>query len=132
MKYLLDTHTWLWLMNEPEKLSSTARKVMKSVENTPFGLADISCWEVARKESLGKLTLTISSRVWLQRATTFPGIRLLHLTPDIAWESCHLPPPFHRDPADQIIVASARILDLTVITRDQNILEYPHVNSLKA
>lgn len=132
MTHLIDTHVWLWLLDAPERLSRGARALLKTGKQAPYGVASISAWEIARKESLGRLALTVSSREWLDRACTAGGLRMVDLTPAIAWESCHLPDPFHRDPADQIIVATARVLGLTLITRDERILTYPHVRTLEA
>ncbi len=64
-------------------------------------------------------------------ALNYPGIRLLDLTPQIAIESTQLPGEFHRDPADQIIVATARIHDCLLLTVDDKIINYPHVKLLK-
>jgi PIN domain nuclease of toxin-antitoxin system len=130
MKYLLDTHIWIWLLDCPEKLSPAAASVIKDRSAGSLGVADISAWEVARKESLGKLTLTLSSRVWLRQATQSPGLEMIRADGEIAWESCHLPGDFHRDPADQMIVATARILGLVLITRDERLLNYPGVETL--
>jgi PIN domain nuclease of toxin-antitoxin system len=130
MKYLLDTHVWLWLLDQPSNLSRKAARAINSPQAEVLGVSDISSWEVARKESLGKLALTLSSRVWLKRAAATPGIEMIRVDPEIAWESCHLPGEFHRDPADQIIAATARILDLTLITRDDRLLQYAGIRSL--
>jgi PIN domain nuclease of toxin-antitoxin system len=67
----------------------------------------------------------------LDTALQYPGIQLLALTPEIAVESTRLPGEFHRDPADQIIVATARIYDCPLLTVDDRILKYPHVKLLK-
>ena len=132
MRYLLDTCAWLWLLDDPEHLSDKARQVLLLAETYPVGLASISLWEVARKESLGKLILRKPSSEWLKDACAVPGIERIELSHTIAWDSCHLPGEFHRDPADQIIVATARARKLTVITTDKRILDYEHVTTLKA
>ncbi len=130
MRYLLDTHIWIWLLDSPEKLSPTAAAAINEPGSGSCAVADISVWEVARKESLGKLKLSLSSRVWLRRATRSPGLEMLRTNDEIAWESCHLPGRFHRDPADQIIVATARIHGLILITLDEKLLKYSGVETL--
>jgi len=67
----------------------------------------------------------------MEVALVYPGIRLIELTPQISIESTKLPGEFHKDPADQIIVATARIYDIPLLTADEKILDYPHVNTLK-
>jgi PIN domain nuclease of toxin-antitoxin system len=130
MTVLLDTHAWIWLLESPEYLPKEVARMLRDPANLPLGLAAISPWEVAKKAEHGKLQFAIPTLDWLLRATQNPGIRLLPLTPRISCESCSLPKPFHRDPADQIIVATARVHGLTLITRDERILAYPHVHTL--
>ena len=79
---------------------------------------------------LGRLTLPLPVEVWLSRALAEPGIRLLPLTPQIAVESTRLASPFHRDPADHIIVATARVYACPLVTVDGRIRAYPHVQLL--
>jgi len=67
---------------------------------------------------------------WMAQAVAYPGMQLLELTPRIAIESTKLPGSFHRDPADQIIVAPARVYDIPLLTADSHILQYPHVRIL--
>ncbi|MCX7015801.1 MAG: type II toxin-antitoxin system VapC family toxin [Candidatus Sumerlaeota bacterium] len=130
MKYLLDTHVWIWAMDNPETLPAVVRRELLKPGNLPFALSVISVWEASRKESLGKLKLSSPIRHWFASAIREPFIQLLPLTVDIAHESNHLPGEFHRDPADQMIVATARLHRLTLITADERILPYAHVRSL--
>ncbi len=81
-------------------------------------------------EAKQRIELDIPVAIWLSRAVKDTGIRVIDLSPDIAAESCSLPGNFHKDPADRIIVATARIHGLILLTRDQKILEYDHVQSL--
>lgn len=131
MKYLLDTHAWIWLLDAPDELSETASEAINADGlGQACAISNISVWEVARKESLGKLTLSLSARVWLQKACATPGIVKLPVDAEIAWESCHLPASFHRDPADQIIVATARIHGLQLVSRDGRLRDYEHVRTI--
>jgi PIN domain nuclease of toxin-antitoxin system len=79
---------------------------------------------------MGDLILDAPLERWFEIALPAQRTRVLPITPQIAIESARLPPPFHKDPADRLIVATARIHDLTVITSDDKILDYPHVTSL--
>lgn len=130
MKYILDTHAWIWLLDDPDRLSQGAAKAIRESGSMPLGISIISAWEVARKSSLGKLRLSMASRVWLDHATGMEGLSVLPMSPEISWESCNLPGNFHRDPADQIIAATARIHGLSLITCDQRLLEYEHIRSI--
>lgn len=130
MKYLLDTHVWIWAMDKPDELPAKVRAELFKVANMSFGLSVISVWEASKKESIGKLKLSTPIKQWFSHAIREPYVQLLPLTVDIAHESNHLPGEFHRDPADQIIVATAREQRLTLITTDERILSYQHVRSL--
>jgi PIN domain nuclease of toxin-antitoxin system len=80
---------------------------------------------------LGRLELTLPVREWITAALAYPGVRLLALTPDIAVDSTQLPGEFHRDPADQLIVATARFYDILLLTHDSKLLDYAHVKTVK-
>ena len=69
-------------------------------------------------------------RQWIDQALSFPGLRLMELTPSILVESCDLPQPFHGDPADQMIVASVRHHRARLVTRDRNLQRYQHVQTI--
>jgi len=129
LKCLLDTHVWLWMVDDPTLLPDHILPIVSNVENYPLCLSAISVWEVAKKVSLGKLEVSIPVRDWIIKATRSPFINLLPLSIDVSLESTMLPGDFHRDPADQIIVATARCFDLTLLTADQKIINYAHVKT---
>ena len=124
---LLDTHVWYWWVNDPAKLSAPQVQHLKGHESTGLGVSVISCWEIAKKVSLKRLKLGKPVPEWIAIALAYPGIQLLGLTPDIAIEANQLPGTFHRDPADQLLVATARTLNIPMLTGDAKILGYPHV-----
>ena len=124
---LLDTHIWVWWVSGNERLSNEDVQRIQDSEEEGLGISIISCWEVAKKVQVGKLALDRPILDWIEMALAYPGMRLIDLTPAIVAESTQLPGDFHKDPADQIIVATARILNLTLLTRDAKILDYPHV-----
>ena len=84
---------------------------------------------MAKLVEYGRLELPVPMKEWFEEALGYPGISLLPLSPEIAIESTQLPGEFHRDPADQIIVATARIHDITLVTVDSKIVDYPHVDT---
>jgi PIN domain nuclease of toxin-antitoxin system len=77
----------------------------------------------------GRIQVKIDPRLWLDNAIEKTGLKIIDLSPEIALESCNLPGDFHKDPADQIIVATARIHNLKLLTKDRKILDYRHVNA---
>jgi PIN domain nuclease of toxin-antitoxin system len=124
---LLDTHIWVWWVHGDERLIPEHRRLITENESQGLGVSVISCWEVAKLIERGRLTLPCALPDWIDQALSYPGIRLLELTPRIAVESTQLPGDFHRDPADQILVATARVSGYPLLTVDRRILAYPHV-----
>ncbi|MGR3317863.1 MAG: type II toxin-antitoxin system VapC family toxin [Candidatus Anammoxibacter sp.] len=104
---VLDTHIWVWWVHSDESITKKQLKTIEANENNTIGISAISCWEVAKLVEYKRLDLPYSLNKWFQQALSYPGIRLLELTSEIAIESAQLPGKFHRDPADQIIVATA-------------------------
>jgi PIN domain nuclease of toxin-antitoxin system len=124
---VLDTHVWIWWVHGDPRLAPASALIVQEHEAAGIGVSAISCWEVAKLVEYGRLELPCPVSDWLDQALAYPGLQLLHLTPRIAFESTQLPGPFHRDPADQIIVATARVLNAALVTADEKILAYPHV-----
>ena len=124
---VLDTHTWIWWVHGDSQLPQTDADFIKQHESDAIGVSAISCWELAKLYQYQRINLSCELSEWLDLALNYPGLRLLPLTPAIAVESTRLPGIFHRDPADQIIVATARIHDCPLVTQDAKILAYPHV-----
>ena len=128
---VLDTHMWYWWAGNPPKLKSRQRELIENAIADGVGVSVISFWEIAKKVQIGKLELDRPVAEWLQFATANPAVQVLPLTTEIAVESCQLPPGFHTDPADQLIVATSRVLGIPLLTADLKILDYPHVSLLK-
>jgi PIN domain nuclease of toxin-antitoxin system len=128
--HLLDTHVWIWSIHNDSCLSASHRSILSNVNADEVFVSAISCWEVSKLVSLGRLNLNKPIEEWFKAALEESGIRVAPLTPEIALESNQLPKPFHRDPADTIIVATARKLGLKLLTNDKRILEYAHVETV--
>jgi PIN domain nuclease of toxin-antitoxin system len=126
---VLDTHVWVWWVDGGEHLPSDCRDVIQAEAANGLGVAAISCWEVAKLVELGRLRLSVPADRWLFQAL-LPPVQLLPLSPEIAVASTLLSGSFHRDPADQLIVATARIYDCPLVTLDRLIRAYPHVQVL--
>ena len=122
MKALLDTHILLHWISASVPLLDEHRAVIESASGEePLWVSDITLWEIATLESLGRIELDLPLRDWLERATAPPLVRRAHITPTVAAEVAALPDSFHRDPADRIIVATARVVGATLLTRDDRI-----------
>jgi len=127
---ILDTHIWVWWEHGNEQLTQKQSKAIQDNEDDVIGVSAISCWEVAKLVEVGRLGLSTPVEKWIEQAMGYPGIRLLDLSPEISIESTRLPGEFHRDPADQIIVATARIYNCPLLTADGRIIEYPYVKTI--
>ena len=127
---LLDTHTWIWAYSAAELLSPRAKKTVKNTPTDHRAIASISIWEFAMMASRGKINVKIAPEQWLDNAIHKTGLQVFDLSPKVALESCNLPGNFHKDPADRIIVATSRIHNLTLVTKDQKIIDYPYVNAV--
>jgi len=127
---LLDTHVWVWLASESPRLDLDIQQHLHAHRAGGLGVSVISCWEVAKLVEGGRLVLDQPVARWIETALALPGIVTLPLTPAIAVDSTQLPVPFHRDPADQLLVATARVLNVPLLTADEKIRAYAHVVTL--
>ncbi len=129
---LLDTHAVLWL-DSGEKLSAQALDAIDSAAKSGGVLASpVSAWEIGMLVSKKRISLDIDALEWFQRFLALPGVRLTPLSVTAAIESSRLPEPFHGDPADCLLVATARELACPIVTRDRQILDYADGVSLHA
>ena len=128
---VLDTHVWVWWVHAAPQLTPADLQSLDAGVPDGLGVSIISCWEVAKLVEYGRLRLPCDVEQWLRQALTYPGVQLLELTSRIVVESTRLPAPFHRDPADQMIVATGREYGAPVATADNKILRYPHVKTLR-
>jgi PIN domain nuclease of toxin-antitoxin system len=127
---VLDTHAWWWTVSETGQLSRKARQLISKTPPEQRTVASISIWEFAMMVARGRINLTVTPEEWLDHAINKTGLTVLDLNPEIALESCKLPGNFHKDPADRIIVATARVSRSQLITKDQKILDYPFVTTV--
>jgi PIN domain nuclease of toxin-antitoxin system len=127
---ILDTHIWIWWADNNPRLTQQHREWIQQYQSQGLGVSIISCWEVAKLVENNRLALSLAVDEWLTAAKAYPGVQLLNLTIPIVVESTKLT-GFHRDPADQLIVATARIYGCPLLTADTKILAYPDVQTLK-
>ena len=130
MTFVLDTHAWVWWHLRPTALSRKALGLLSDPGGYDALLwSAISVWEFFKLFEKGRIGLSCGPEEWVRDALQMPKLTLAPLTPGIAYRSTTLPPPFHTDPADQIIVATAREEKAAVITKDKRIRDYPHVRT---
>jgi PIN domain nuclease of toxin-antitoxin system len=124
---ILDTHIWIWWVQGDNNLTTDRRLAIPTHERTGLGVSAISCWEVAKLVEGKRIDFGRPVADWISTALAYPGIVLLPLSPDVAVDSSNLPGSFHKDPADQIMVATARVMKCPLMTQDKKIIAYAHV-----
>ncbi|MGD9200150.1 MAG: type II toxin-antitoxin system VapC family toxin [Chitinispirillia bacterium] len=132
--YLLDTHVWIWLLNGSLRLkeSNTLGKIVNASKNSSINISAISIWEIAMLEAKGRIIFSTEINNWVDKALKAPGLNLIPLLPSISIDSTRLPGTFQGDPADRIIVATARYLQCPILTADKKILSYSSRGMIKA
>lgn len=131
MKYVLDTHVWIWWHMHPKKLSKRVRSIISRPDQyEELLLSAISPWEFSKLLEKKRMGISCDPEKWIREALEMSKLRLVPLTPTLSYRSTTLPPPFHEDLADQIIVATAREEKATVMTKDKLIQDYTHVRTL--
>lgn len=125
MTLLLDTHAAIWL-TAGDALSDLATVALDEAGDVggPILISPITAWEVGLLVAKDRLNIPLSPQPWFEQMMQAPYFQLAELTPQILIESSFLPGARFRDPADRILIATARILNLQLITRDDTILDY--------
>jgi len=131
MNLLLDTQVWVWSQESPEELGSGTRRALLDPENSLL-VSTASSLEMARMVALGRLSLTMDLGAWVERSIEILQASTVPVSHEIAIEAYRLPEPFQRDPADRLLVAAARLRGARMVTVDDLILNYPHVQSMDA
>ncbi len=126
---LLDTHIFIWWIDDSPRLSQRHRQIIQERQDDGLGISIYSCWEIAKLVEYGKLDLKFLIEDWLEIALSHPNLQSLDLTIPIIIKSTQLL-GFHKDPADQIIVATSIILGIPLLTADEKIIAYPDVMTL--
>ena len=129
---VLDTHILVWWVNGDNALSTKAKKTITDTldHGGEIVISSISAWEISMLIQKGRLLLTVDVESWLDQVAQIDGVTFYPVDNEIALKSVSLPGNFHRDPADRMIVATARKLALPLITTDEKILRYRHVKTI--
>lgn len=122
---LLDTNAAIWIMRDAP-LARTAQDAMNAARqsSTDVLISPVTAWEVGQLVSRNRLNLGATPQRWFERLLAIPGMRLTLLSPDILIASSFLPGAPPRDPMDRILIATARELAATLVTRDRAIIAY--------
>lgn len=131
MTLLLDTHVWFWAVESPAKLGPQCRGALESPDHT-LAVATISTVEFGQLQAANRIAFRGTLESWLRRGTAALGLQTRELSHSIALLAYALPGEFHKDPADRLLVATAIQQGDTLVTADERILAYPHVQALDA
>ena len=130
---VLDTHVLLWSILQPEELSEQIKhKINLAQENSQLFLSSISLWEIAMLNFKKRINVYEPIKDFLSSITNINGLSIKDISPEVAAESISLMDDFHGDPADRIIVATAKCFGATLLTRDQKILTWAKLGHIKS
>ncbi len=122
---LIDTHIWLWYASlNPRLHQPGCTAIDAAIRSGRLRVSVISLWEISQLEAAGRFHLNMPVEEWIQATLALPGLKVIQLELPIILDAHRLPGEFHKDPADQILVATARHHELTLLTEDKKILEY--------
>ena len=129
---LLDTCGWVWVADGDARIlkPSIKKSILHAAQHKELFLASISLWEIATKAEKKRLDFSMPVLEWIEKSIQLSRIRVLDMTPSIACDSAHLADGFHGDPADRLIVATARNYNLSLLTGDMKIIEWAKRNHL--
>jgi PIN domain nuclease of toxin-antitoxin system len=128
---VLDTHAWIWLVNDPRQLSRDAREAAdEAISKGAIYISSISAWEVALLSASRRIQLTIDVQDWIARSEALPFFHFVPVDNVLFIRSVYLPGTFHSDPADRIIIATAMMKGMPVVTKDDKIRKYSKVKSI--
>jgi PIN domain nuclease of toxin-antitoxin system len=128
VRVLLDTCAVLFIAQDPNRLSKGTRDALVDPNNEVFASV-VTAGELACLTDRKRIVLPRHWKTWFRACVDLNGWNLLALTIAIMEEAYSLPDPIHRDPVDRILIATSRQEDMTIITTDRLILDYPHVKS---
>jgi len=129
---IIDTHVLVWWVSGSDALSAAADKVIKKTlaRGSEIIISSISAWELSMLIVNGRLVLSMDVENWLDEVSQIDGVRFVPVDNEIGIKSTMLPGEFHKDPADRIIVATARKLAIPLVTADEKIINYEHVKTV--
>jgi len=128
---VLDTHVWVWWVSGSAPLSSRAEQtIAEGVAERAIHISSISAWEVAQLVARRRLELSMDVADWIARSESLPFIHFVAVDNRIAVRATRLPGDLHNDPADRMIISTAQVLGARLLTRDEKLWDYPHVETV--
>ena len=127
---VLDTHALIWWVSGGPLSKAVREAIDRASASRALHASSMTVWEIAVLVKKGRLELTVELAPWIRSLEALPALRFVPVDVDIALASTLLPGSLHPDPADRIIVATARSLDAALVTRDAQLADYPHVETI--
>ncbi len=132
---IFDTHAWFWLATGSNEIikNSEMKQLINSLHDYKLIISSISHWEISMLETKGRIVLKTDCLTWLTESIRRTNVQIVDISPEISVLSNRLPGEMHGDPADRIIVATTRVIDGILLTRDAKVLDYGkqgYVNTL--
>ncbi len=129
---VIDTHVLVWFVNGSDELSAAAKKAIDAIiaKGGEIIISSISAWEISMLIEKKRLVLSMDIESWLEQVEQIEGFRFMPVDNEIGYKSTILPGEFHQDPADRMIVATARKLAVALVTADEQIRDYQHVKTI--
>lgn len=125
---LLDTHVLIWWFENSRHLPASVRqKINRHSKDNTLAVSAMSIWEIALLVKKKRLVLTMDIETWVSKVSALPFMQVIAPNQWVMMKSALLPEPFHPDPADRILVATALVHHATLVTKDAKIINYPHV-----
>ena len=132
MSVLLDTHTAFWLVTDTAMAQPALDAIEDATSRGDLLFSPVSAWEIGMLVRKGRLQLDRRPELWVALLLGKAGVRIASLSPEAAVGASFLPGVFHSDPADRLLVATARHLDVPIVTRDGKILDYARTGAVRA
>ena len=124
-KIVLDTHVWIWLLSGEKHLSTEFKKSIQSIDDEErILISAISLWEIGMLVEKNRMKINMDVLDFVEQALQMSGTKLIPISPRIAIESSRLPGQVHLDPADRILIATAKEESAVLVSHDKNILSY--------
>jgi len=129
---VIDTHILVWWVSDDKNLSTAATNAINNTlnNNSEVIISSISAWEISMLINKGRLILSMDVESWLTEVSQIDGVRFIPVDNEVGIKSTLLPGEFHKDPADRIIVATARKLAVPLVTADDKIRDYEYVKTI--